>query len=296
MAQKTPIWQFKAYQNWVKTILISELVESNETVAEFCCGTGLETGKWERSKIKKYYGFDHSQESLAEAESKWKQKSCPYDAEFIKLQLTTERIEHFINNNSSHTSGSNTTKSITGGGSPDSLFDVVSCFDGMQNAFIDYDHANTFIKNASSRLKVGGFFFGIIPDSSSIWYKSQKVTSGLPCVKSSLFSIEFDSEIFNFFGCKYNLSMKDGSKIQENLIHFPSFINLCKSHDLVLVEATNLNDFYEENKKNYESKLKQCGVMVGKNKIDPAQMELISLYTTFIFVKEVKEPKAIDMN
>jgi len=280
MAQKTPIWQFKAYQNWVKTILISELVESNETVAELYCGPGLETGKWERSKIKKYYGFDHSQESLIEAESKWKQKSCPYAAEFIKLQLTTERIDLYINNSNI----SNT------------LFDVVSCFDGMQNAFTDYDRANTFIKNASSKLKVGGFFFGIVPDSSSIWYKSQKVTSGLPCVKSSLFSIEFDSEIFNFFGSKYNLSMKDGSKIQENLIHFPSFINLCKSHDLVLVEATNLNDFYEENKKNYESKLKQCGVLVGKNKIDPAQMELISLYTTFIFVKEVKEPKAIDLN
>eukprot|EP01132_Coremiostelium_polycephalum_P001443 gene1443-1818_t len=203
MAQKTPIWQFKAFQNWVKTIMISELVETGDTVSEFCCGTGLDTGKWERSKIHKYIGFDASQEDLNEAESKWKQKSCPYEAEFIRMNI--------------------------------------DCFDGMQYAFSDFERAKTFVKNVSSRLKFGGYFFGIIPDSSAIWYKSQKVTSGMPSVKSTLFNIEFDSDIFGFYG----------------------------------LEATNLSEFYEENKKNYESKLKQSGVTTGKNKIDTAQMELI---------------------
>ncbi|KYQ93507.1 hypothetical protein DLAC_06204 [Tieghemostelium lacteum] len=279
---KTPIWQFKAYENWVKTILISELVETGNSLAEFYCGQGLDTGKWERSKIRKYYGFDHAKESLVESETKWLQRKQPYEAEFIEIDLTTDDINEKLREKETPQ------QTIE--------FDSVACFEGLQHSFLNQDTANQFIENASNRLKVGGYFFGIMPDSSSIWYKSQKEAatgSGLPTVKSALFNIDFDSDIFDFFGCKYHLSLKDGNTYTENLIHFPSFINLCKNHNLILVEATNLAEFYEENKKNYESKLQQARVLVGKGKIEPAQMDLISLYTTFIFVKEIIEPKLI---
>ncbi|GAM16871.1 hypothetical protein SAMD00019534_000460 [Acytostelium subglobosum LB1] len=271
--QKTPIWQFKAFQNWVKTILISELVEVDGNVAELFCGSGLDLGKWERARIGRYIGIDTIQSSLKEAEASWQQRKCTYDAQFLNIDTLNTNLNEQL--------------------PTDMQFDVVSCFDGMQRAFSDMEQANTFIKNASSRLKNGGYFFGILPDSSAIWYKSQKVTSGLPCIKSTLFNIDFGSDTFSFFGSTYNMSMKDGSSITESLVHFPTFISLCKQHGLLFIEASNLSEFYEDNKKNYDAKLKQSGVLVGKGKIEPAQMELISLYTTFIFYKETELPKII---
>ncbi|EFA77214.1 hypothetical protein PPL_12423 [Heterostelium album PN500] len=231
--QRTPIWQFRAFQNWVKTVLISELVEKDGSVAELFCGHGLDTGKWERAKIGSYIGIDTDRIALTEAESKWQQKNCPYTAQFLNIDLLERSVDKEL--------------------APDIQFDIVTCFDGMQKAFSDLSHANTFLHNVSSRLKDGGYFFGIIPDSSAIWYKSQKVISGLPCIKSSLFNIDFDSDIFTFFGSRYQLSMKDGSNVTDNLIHFPTFINL----------VTLINNFIK------------------------------GLYTTFIFYKEVEQPLII---
>ncbi|EGG23565.1 hypothetical protein DFA_05698 [Cavenderia fasciculata] len=315
--QKTPVWQFKACQNWVKTIMISELVENDEVVAEMFCGTGLDTGKWERAKIGKYVGYgmyhnhsinqkkhrcqtktnhhsscvdhpshviidgyyslslDPSRENLAEAEIKWKHKKCPYEAEFKQVNLIEESIDPTIIG--STTPIGEDIKMGDGSSGVKEIFGVVSCFDGLQSAFDSVEHATTFIQNVSSRLKNGGYFFGIIPDSSAIWYKSQKVLTGLPAIKSSLFNIEFDSDNFTFYGTKYNLNMKDGTNVNENLIHFPTFINLCKQNNLLFIEASNLSDFYEDNKKNYEAKLKQSGVLSSKGKIEPPQLELIKI-------------------
>ncbi|EGC30726.1 hypothetical protein DICPUDRAFT_89950 [Dictyostelium purpureum] len=310
--QKTPLWQYKAFQNWVKTILISEMVDEKDMVADFYCN-GMDTGKWERSKIHCYYGFDPSPEELSIAESKLKQKKNPYSAKFLKCNFNEDQIDTIIkndtnqiigmdvdnNNNNTRNNNYNNSFNIDQNGINNSsgvIFDVVSCFNGVQNSFSSAQDAEQLIKNVSVLLKDGGFFFGIIPDSSSIWYRSQKVSSGFPGVKSALYTIEFNSEISNFFGCKYKLTLKDGSIIEENLIHFPSFINICKKYNLTLVEAINFTDFYDENKKTYEKLLKNSGVLPqGIKKIDQPQMELIGLYTTFIFVKEKPEIKMVQI-
>ncbi|KAM9958932.1 hypothetical protein ACTFIW_012522 [Dictyostelium discoideum] len=320
LPQKTSVWQFKAYQAWVKTILITELVEENDTAAEIYSAIGLDTGKWERAKIKRYYCFESSKSNAIESKNKWLAKNEPFEADFITIDLNKDNIESFLqpipnnnnnnNNNINNINNNNINNSSTNNSSTNNInnnnnninipklpqFDVIACFDGLQNSFTDPTQAEQFIKNASSRLKVGGFFFGMMPDSSALWYKAQKETSssGLPIIKSNLFNITFDSEIQSFFGCKYNLTIPTELNLSENLVHFPSFLNLCKKYNLTLVEATNLSEFYDENKKNYESKLKQSGVYInGIKKIEQNQLDLIGLYTTFIFVKELPQPKII---
>ncbi|KAN0024519.1 hypothetical protein ACTFIV_008927 [Dictyostelium citrinum] len=299
LPQKTSVWQFKAYQAWVKTILITELVEENDTAAEIYSAIGLDTGKWERAKIKRYYCFEALKSNALESKNKWHAKNEPFEADFITIDLNKDNIESFLQpipNNINNTNNINNNNNTNNLKLP--LFDVVACFDGLQNSFTDPTQAEQFIKNASSRLKVGGFFFGMMPDSSALWYKAQKETtsSGLPIIKSNLFNITFDSEIQSFFGCKYNLTIPTELSLSENLVHFPSFLNICKKYNLTLVEATNLSEFYDENKKNYESKLKQSGVYInGIKKIEQNQLDLIGLYTTFIFVKELPEPKIIKM-
>lgn len=53
--------------------------------------------------------------------------------------------------------------------SPDVEFDYVVCFSGLKYSFEDKEKARMFLKNAACRLKPGGYFFGVLPDSSAIW-------------------------------------------------------------------------------------------------------------------------------
>ena len=48
----------KAHEQWVKTVLISDIVESGDKVCELCCGKGLDIGKWVRGKIGEFTGVD----------------------------------------------------------------------------------------------------------------------------------------------------------------------------------------------------------------------------------------------
>lgn len=50
--------QFKAFEAWVKTVLISDIIEPNDKICEFCCETGQDIGKWARAKIALYVGID----------------------------------------------------------------------------------------------------------------------------------------------------------------------------------------------------------------------------------------------
>lgn len=42
----------------------------------------------------------------------------------------------------------------------------------MQLCFETEDKARKILHNVSSLLKPGGYFFGIVPDSSTIWYET----------------------------------------------------------------------------------------------------------------------------
>eukprot|EP01103_Thecamoeba_quadrilineata_P010821 TRINITY_DN2442_c0_g1_i1.p1 TRINITY_DN2442_c0_g1~~TRINITY_DN2442_c0_g1_i1.p1 ORF type:complete len:170 (+),score=19.82 TRINITY_DN2442_c0_g1_i1:349-858(+) len=162
-------------------------------------------------------------------------------------------------------------------------FDVVTCFNEVGNSFQSSLSARTFLHNAACRLKPGGLFFGILPDSSSIWYKAQKGQNNT--IRGELYTITFDNEQFTHYGTRYTLSMQ-GTTTHEHLVHFPTFISLAKSESLKMLEITNFSEFFEDNKKNYGDKLKALNVLDKKGKFQQSQSDIIGLYTMFIFEKE----------
>eukprot|EP00762_Andalucia_godoyi_P005729 ANDGO_06421.mRNA.1 hypothetical protein DFA_05698 len=54
----TKAWQARGCITWAKTIIISELVDKDATIAELVCGVGLEWGKWIRASAKFLYMID----------------------------------------------------------------------------------------------------------------------------------------------------------------------------------------------------------------------------------------------
>lgn len=126
-------------------------------------------------------------------------------------------------------------------------FDSVCCFNGISRSFEDSKKAKIFLMNVSDHLKTGGYFFGIVPDSSSIWSLAHKSNDGLH-VKGELFTIDFFNEDFHHFGTKYVMTLGSTERLEEYLVHFPSFIKMAKDVDLVMLDITNLLEFYEEYK------------------------------------------------
>jgi len=54
---------------------------------------------------------------------------------------------------------------------------------------------------------------------------------------------------------------------------------------LQMVEITNLNDFYDDNRKTHQEQLKALKVLNVKGQIDPIQREVSGLYAAFVFQK-----------
>ena len=55
---KSTAWQALAAIQWVKEILMNELLDPSSTVAEFFCGGGVDLNKFARAKIGSYRAFD----------------------------------------------------------------------------------------------------------------------------------------------------------------------------------------------------------------------------------------------
>jgi len=134
-------------------------------------------------------------------------------------------------------------------------------------------------------LKSGGFFFGIVPDSSAIWYKAHRNPSAKASVKGDLFSIEFHDENFSHFGSKYTLKLEGCEDIEEYLVHFPSLIRIAREYQLEMVEIVNMLDLLEENVKKFSDVLKQLHVLNNQGRFEQNQKDVVSLYTCFVFQK-----------
>eukprot|EP01116_Phalansterium_solitarium_P005542 TRINITY_DN17305_c0_g1_i1.p1 TRINITY_DN17305_c0_g1~~TRINITY_DN17305_c0_g1_i1.p1 ORF type:complete len:283 (-),score=98.93 TRINITY_DN17305_c0_g1_i1:14-862(-) len=273
--KSTAIHQVRAHEQWVKAVLISDLVDAGDYVCELCCGKGVEMGKWVRAKVGRYTGIDPSSDWLLEAHARWEQKKRPFEAEFLTRDVFAEELD------------------IAGKGE----FDHVCCFQGLEAACEREASLQRLVASVAALLKPGGFFFGIVPDSSAIWHRAQKASgSESRHVRGQgppyLWSIELDSDDFRFFGCRYQIKL-DGVQTAHYLIHFSSFIQAAAQAGLQMIEITNLNDFYEDHRKNHVEQLKQWKVTNSKGQIDPSQKEIIGLYTTFVFQKPKRRSETL---
>lgn len=189
----------------------------------------------------------------------------------------------------------------------ENYFDIVACFDKMDQNFTSEETALKFLRNVSKSLHVDGYFIGYTIDSSAVWYKAQKVlmsskdsseSSGITIKgDAQMFTLHIHSSNFQKFGTQFTMSiLGEEHSTTSYLIHFPSFIRIAKECGFNVICITNLKEFLEDNMKLYYSDLLAFSVFkktISKKsqkpklekKIQPAQMDLISLFTIFILKK-----------
>ncbi|KAM7263470.1 hypothetical protein ACFE04_001153 [Oxalis oulophora] len=280
---KTESTHYRLYE-FVKIALIRIFAHPYATVCDLYYGGGVDFDKWDGAQFCHYIGIDASSSGIDEIKEGWESHKKNYTAEFFQADPSVDTLE---------------TKLPEKAGQAD----MVCCLQHLQLFFETEDKARKLLSNVSALLKPGGYFFGITPDSSTIWAKYQKNVeachnrgSGMKpnimpnCIRSENYTITFEveEEKFPFFGKKYQLKFaSDISAETHCLVHFPSFIRLAREADLEYMEIQNLNEFYDDNKAQFTSMMANSGpnLVDTRGRLLPRSHDLLGLYTTFIFRK-----------
>ena len=290
----------RSFNNWVKASMINKYCKKlgkGVAVLELCCGKGGDLDKYFMNNIKLFVGADISKESLKNAMDRLEKiKNEKYKDNFrikcifIKDDLSSpdNRFLEKINKNY--------------------YFDLVSCQFALHYHFQNEKRLNAFLTNVSSRLCEGGYFIGTIIEDNVIVkrlrnrkkitenkYLKEKFTFG-----NEYYSVKFSQKHFDVkngpFGIKYGFYLEDSidnrdeegkiKYVEEYLIVFNEFVELCKKYDLYLVEKENFTKFYSDYVKIEQFKRLSERMLKDLNNVNiQQQWEIIQLYMVFAFRK-----------
>ena len=290
----------RSFNNWVKASMINKYCKKlgkGVAVLELCWGKGGDLDKYFMNNIKLFVGADISKESLKNAMDRLEKiKNEKYKDNFrikcifIKDDLSSpdNRFLEKIDKNY--------------------YFDLVSCQFALHYHFQNEKRLNAFLTNVSSRLCEGGYFIGTIIEDNVIVkrlrnrkkiaenkYLKEKFTFG-----NEYYSVKFSQKHFDVkngpFGIKYGFYLEDSidnrdeegkiKYVEEYLIVFNEFVELCKKYDLYLVEKENFTKFYSDYVKIEQFKRLSERMLKDLNNVNiQQQWEIIQLYMVFAFRK-----------
>ena len=290
----------RSFNNWVKASIINKYCRKlgkGVAVLELCCGKGGDLDKYFMNKIKLFVGADISRESLSNAMARLEKiKNEKYKDDFrtkcifIKEDLSSPENRFLEKIDKKY------------------YFDLVSCQFALHYHFQNEKRLNAFLTNVSSRLCEGGYFIGSIIEDNVIIkrlrnrkniennkYINEKLTFG-----NEYYSVKFAQKHFNIkdgpYGIKYGFYLEDSidnrdeegkiKYVEEYLIVFKEFVELCKKYDLYLVEKENFTQFYNDYIKIDQFKRLSEKMLKDLNNVNiKQQWEIIQLYMVFVFRK-----------
>lgn len=145
----SPIFQLKAFNNWIKSMLIGNYTNQNARALEIGCGKGGDLIKWhylfhDRSKarIESLLGLDIAEISIQHAQDRYRDgHGLRYKAEFKALDCFTPELENVLANRT---------------------FNVISCQFAFHYCFESQVKVENTLKTISNHLQDGGYFFGTV--------------------------------------------------------------------------------------------------------------------------------------
>ncbi|KAI6222831.1 MRNA cap guanine-N7 methyltransferase [Aphelenchoides besseyi] len=162
--ESSKIYYMRNFNNWVKSMVIGDFLERlkqegcpRARVLDLCCGKGGDLLKWKIGGIRDIVMTDVADVSLEHARERYKdvrqrmqrEKRQPFSASFITADLGAQRlVDHYE--------------------AKDELFDLTSCQFAIHYSFASEPRAWQFLRNATERLRPGGYFIGTMPDARQI--------------------------------------------------------------------------------------------------------------------------------
>ena len=283
----TVVWQWKAFCNWVREVLLAQYVpEKNGTILDIAPVLhGIDGGKIARCEPSRYVTLTRYPDEGRDATTCASKRGVKSTSFVSEVSLCDELLD----------------PREYPGLSP-YVFDTVLAMEPggvVSESFRDEPSVRVLMNNVAKCLRPGGVFCGILPDSSELFKLVSKVqmresatnanngggeeedengTSSakpylFPPVKGELFRVQFDVGSFEKYGTVYTMRMGKKECIQGALVHFPSFISVARSVGLQLIELKNFRDVYEEHQEHYADRIAAANLQ----QLHHNQLELIGL-------------------
>uniref|UniRef100_A0A3B3R3G4 mRNA cap guanine-N(7) methyltransferase n=1 Tax=Paramormyrops kingsleyae TaxID=1676925 RepID=A0A3B3R3G4_9TELE len=227
------------FNNWLKSVLIGEILEKvKQSRKELCvldlgCGKGGDLLKWRMGNIHKLVCADIASVSVEQCEQRYldmRKKNHRQDrlfsAEFITADCTKELLSTKLKD-------------------PNMTFDVCSCQFVYHYSFESLQQAEMMLRNACERLRPGGFFIGTTPDAFELVKRLEASESN--SFGNNVYRVTFQKkDVYPLFGCQYDFSLEGVVNVPEFLVYFPLFQEMAKKYNMRLVSKKTFSEFFKE--------------------------------------------------
>lgn len=172
--RQSPIIGLKNFNNWVKSVLITRFAHPalrlhadsaprrrgqvseppSGKVLDLGCGKGGDLMKWQKARVRDYYGLDIAAVSIEQARSRYMSSHPPstFHAVFNTLDCYSYSLTDAI-----------PPSELPPASKP---FDVVSMQFCMHYAFESIEKTRLMLENVTRWLRPGGVFVGTVPNAS----------------------------------------------------------------------------------------------------------------------------------
>ncbi|CCC71439.1 hypothetical protein NCAS_0H01290 [Naumovozyma castellii] len=290
----SPIIKLRNFNNAIKYMLIDKYTKPGDVVVELGCGKGGDLRKYGNANISQFIGIDISNASIQEAHKRYRSmRNLAFQVILITGDCFGESlgvaVEPF----------------------PECRFpcDVVSTQFCLHYAFESEEKARRTLMNVSKSLKIGGHFFGTIPDSEFIRYKLNKIGKDVekPSWGNSIYKVTFennayqqnDNEFPSPYGQMYTYWLEDAiDNVPEYVVPFETLRSLADEYGMELEVQMPFNKFFVQEIPKWIDKFSprmREGLQRsdGRYGVEGDEKEAASyFYTMFVFrkVKDFVEP------
>ncbi|AAS53346.1 AFL026Wp [Eremothecium gossypii ATCC 10895] len=286
----SPIIKLRNFNNAIKYMLIDKYTRPRDVVLELGCGKGGDLRKYGACEISQFIGIDISNESIREAQRRYLNMR---DLDYQVILITGDCFGESLG--------------VAVQPFPECRFpcDVVSTQFCLHYAFETEEKARRAILNVSKSLKVGGFFFGTIPDAEFIRYKLNKFSKEVerPSWGNSIYKVVFannsyqlnDYEFETPYGNMYTYWLEDAiDNVPEYVIPFETLRNLCDEYGMELEMQKPFNKFFVEEIPQWMNKFSprlREGLQRsdGKYGVEGDEKEAASYFYTVFAFRKVKD-------
>lgn len=286
----SPIIGLKAFNNWVKSVLITRFAHpalaANRTkgprgnsgkVLDMGCGKGGDLTKWAKARIREYIGVDIAEVSVQHARHRWETlRSRPFDASFAALDCYEEPLSRAF--------------------PPEQLttpFDVISMQFCMHYAFETSQKARRMLDNVSRWLRPGGIFLGTIPNADQLLEQLDSLPPNTEDLSfgNDVYKIRFeDRHSRPLFGHRYHFYLKDAvDDVPEYIVQWDNFVQMALEYGLSVVYKEEFHSVFEEHQDDPEFGPLMVRMKVvdsnGESAMDENQWEAANIYIAFALKK-----------
>ncbi|KAJ1915601.1 mRNA cap guanine-N7 methyltransferase [Mycoemilia scoparia] len=278
--QESTIFHLRAFNNWIKSVLIGRHTDRNDKVLDMGCGKGGDLRKWQKVNIRELVGMDIAQVSVEQAQDRYEKMRNPgFKARFYSQDCYGRPLTDTIQ-------------------PKDYKANIVSLQFCMHYAFETEVKVRQMLQNVSNHLEIGGRFVGTIPDCYWMVKKLRSLKGDQLEWSNSVYKVRFEQKSkYPVFGHKYWFTLKDAlDDCPEYLVHFPTFIKLAREYGMELLYRTPSHQYYMETistpqlnnlkGQNYRNLLFRMNVIdeMGRGP-SPDEWEVTGLYLAFAFKK-----------